>query len=68
MIQSKTGPSHDEAQEGADDDVEAVVAEVGIPRRGDVDGGAEGNGCGNEKVERGCSRLMSGERRVEVGR
>lgn len=54
MVEPKAGPGGDEAHERADDDVEAVVAEVGISRGGYVDGGGDGGECGDEEVERGC--------------
>jgi len=50
--------THD-ADEGAEEDVEAVVAEVGVAGRADVDGGADGDEGDDEGVGWGRGGLVT---------
>lgn len=40
MVHPEAEPAQDDAHERAEEDVEAVVAEIGVPGAGDVDGEA----------------------------
>lgn len=50
MVPPKGGPGAYEAHQGAENDIEAVVAEVGVARRGNVDGHADGEKGQDEQV------------------
>ena len=50
MIPAKGGPRAHETHQGAEDDVEPVVAKVGVARRGNVDGDADRKEGRNEQV------------------
>lgn len=51
MVHPEAEPAQDDAHKRAEEDVEAVVAEIGVPGAGDVDGQAEGDERQEEEVD-----------------
>lgn len=50
VIPSEAEPPEREAQQGAEDDVPAVMSEIGVAGRGNVNGGADGNERNHQEV------------------
>ena len=59
MVPPETEVRAHDADEGAEEDVEAVVAEVGVAGRADVDGGADGDEGDDEGVDWGRRGLVA---------
>ena len=59
MVPPKAEVRTHDADEGAEEDVEAVVAEVGVAGRADVDGGADGDEGDDEGVGWGRRGLVA---------
>lgn len=67
VVESEREDGADGPDQVAEEDVEAVVPEVGEPRRGNVDAGEPGDGCEHEEVDgRGGSLAADGDQGVVV--
>lgn len=51
MVEAERVNGCDGSEEEPEQEVEAVMSEIRVPRGGDVDGGEQGNGNGYEEVE-----------------
>ncbi len=59
VIPSEAEPPEREAHQGAEDDVPAVMSEIGIAGRGNVNGGADRNERNHQEVGRRRSGLVT---------